>query len=650
MSGIQVSGLIANSAFDWKSVVDQLIAADSQPITKLNTDKTANSDKSTALAAVQTSLQDLQDSLQSIRTGDIFSSRNVSTDTASSTWKSSSVTGAAIGSYKIAVSQLATAAQLRGVSNIGSSLASSSDVSNLTIANLRTSTAVTAGTFTVDGHQITVALTDSLQDVFDNIAAATGDVTASYDSDADGITLTRASGELVVGAGNDTSNFLSVFKVANNGTSTASSSAGLGTTKLTAPLASSGLAAITAVNGSGVGSFAINGVTISYNVNSDNLGAVLNRINSSTAGVVAAYDSANDRVLITNKTTGDTGIAVSEATGGLLGAIGITTAGGGTLVHGKNALFKVNNGQTLTSASNTLDASVHGITGLSVTVNSETTQTLQVESDTATMQSAIQSFIDKFNATQDLIETDTKITVSSTGAKTSILSDNREVQDWGRKLQSLAFEAVGGLNGTVTRLDNLGIDFNSTSGHLTIKDSGKLATALGDHPDDVQSFFLKSSTGFVPKLFGYLTNVISADGAQQSRLTKANSDIDNQIKTLQSRLDSEREQLTNSFIAMLDAQSSAKNQQSYLTSAFFNNNSNNNGCWVARAVYGAENPLWIVFRHWLLHRAPSWFRALYLRHGERFALWLGDKPWLRSVIRRWMDGRIAALAPKLSSR
>ena len=35
MSGIQVSGLLSNSAFDWKSVVDQLIQADSAPVTKL---------------------------------------------------------------------------------------------------------------------------------------------------------------------------------------------------------------------------------------------------------------------------------------------------------------------------------------------------------------------------------------------------------------------------------------------------------------------------------------------------------------------------------------------------------------------------------------------------------------------------------------
>ena len=575
MSGIQISGLVPNSAFDWKSVVDQLITADSAPVTKLGKDQTANNDKVTALSAIQTSLQELQDSLQSIRADTIFSARTVTSDTANTTWQSSSVTGASIGSYKLAVTQLASAAQLRGASNVGRSLAATSDVSGLTLANLRTATAVTAGTFTVSGQKITVALTDSLQDVFDKIEDATADVTAGYDAGTDAVTLTRASGELVLGAGNDTSNFLSVFKLVNNGSSTTSSSAALGTTQLTAPLASAGLATITAVNGSGAGSFTLNGVTINYNVNTDNLGTVLSRINASSAGVTAAYDSANDRVLMTNKATGDAGISAVEATGGLLDALGLSPAGGGSLVHGKNALFRLNDGQVLSSASNTLDASAHGITGLSVTVNSETTQTLQVQSDTATMQAALQNFMDKFNATQELIETDTKIAVTGSNVTTSILSDNREVQGWARKLQSLAFEAVGGLNGTVQRLDHLGIDFNSTTGHLTIKNSGKLATALGDHPDDVQAFFLNASTGFVPKIYGYLTGIKNEDSTQQARLTKANTDIDAQIKTLQARLDSERALLTDSFIHMLDAQSAAQSQTTYLTNAFFRNNSSN---------------------------------------------------------------------------
>lgn len=63
-------------------------------------------------------------------------------------------------------------------------------------------------------------------------------------------------------------------------------------------------------------------------------------------------------------------------------------------------------------------------------------------------------------------------------------------------------------------------------------------------------------------------------------------------------------------------------------------------CWVARAVYGEDNPRWALFRDWLMADAPDWFRALYLRHGERFALWLTPHTCLKAVIRCWMDSRI----------
>jgi hypothetical protein len=64
-------------------------------------------------------------------------------------------------------------------------------------------------------------------------------------------------------------------------------------------------------------------------------------------------------------------------------------------------------------------------------------------------------------------------------------------------------------------------------------------------------------------------------------------------------------------------------------------------CWVAREVYGAQNPRWLMFRDWLDSKAPAWFRNLYIKFGERFAAWIADKPKIKSAIRKWMDARIA---------
>ena len=63
-------------------------------------------------------------------------------------------------------------------------------------------------------------------------------------------------------------------------------------------------------------------------------------------------------------------------------------------------------------------------------------------------------------------------------------------------------------------------------------------------------------------------------------------------------------------------------------------------CWVAREVYGANNPAWLLFREWMLNESPGWFRAIYIKFGERFAKFISNKPRLKARIRLWMDSKI----------
>lgn len=60
-------------------------------------------------------------------------------------------------------------------------------------------------------------------------------------------------------------------------------------------------------------------------------------------------------------------------------------------------------------------------------------------------------------------------------------------------------------------------------------------------------------------------------------------------------------------------------------------------CWVAREVYGKDSAEWLVFRHWLFNEAPEWFRDLYLEEGERFAKFISDKSFLKSIVKMGMD-------------
>ncbi|MDQ5978494.1 MAG: flagellar hook-associated protein 2 [Verrucomicrobiota bacterium] len=566
MPGLQLSGLA--SGLDWKSLVDQLMEIERAPISRIEREQLTNTQRSNALRDLGTKLTALQDAAGILKDQTLFSGRTATSATASSTWKLSPAAGATAGTYSIAVSQLATRARREGAADITSGLAATNDVSGVTLATMRTAGTITAGTFSVNGAKVTVAATDSLQSVFDAISTATGgDVTATYDSVTDRITLDSVSdAEIVLGASNDTSNFLQVLKLSNNGLGTVSSYGSLGSTRTGTALANAGLkTAITAVDGTGAGSFTINGVAIDYNVNTDSLNALMKRINASGAGVTASYDAVNDRMTLANSATGDLGMTLSETAGGVLGALGLTS--GHTSVRGENAEFSVDGGPTLISSSNTLDGTAHGITGLSVTVDSETTQSITVAADTAKMRGKIDDFLTAYNAVITYIDEKTRVTTNNDNVSAAVLSSNRDVQNWNRELRSLAFGAISGLSGTIDRLDDLGIDLNR-EGIMSVKDSAKLDAALADHASDVEEFFTSATTGFAAKFDTRLETLIDSGKDAQDRLGDTNKNLDRQIADLERRLTQQREVLTSSFIAMETAQSQIQQQSAALSRAF----------------------------------------------------------------------------------
>lgn len=60
-------------------------------------------------------------------------------------------------------------------------------------------------------------------------------------------------------------------------------------------------------------------------------------------------------------------------------------------------------------------------------------------------------------------------------------------------------------------------------------------------------------------------------------------------------------------------------------------------CWVAREVYGGDNPDWQWFRLWLTGDAPGWLYDAYAKHGERFAGWLRGKRAAKAAVRWAMN-------------
>lgn len=69
-------------------------------------------------------------------------------------------------------------------------------------------------------------------------------------------------------------------------------------------------------------------------------------------------------------------------------------------------------------------------------------------------------------------------------------------------------------------------------------------------------------------------------------------------------------------------------------------------CWVAREVYGEDDPKWLQFREWLIGYSPDWFFNAYDKYGEKVAKVVRKVPFLKSVIRPFMDAKRKAIGYK----
>lgn len=564
---LSLSGLA--SGFDWKTLVEQLAQAERSPQTALRNEQNKLYQRNNAYGSIKTEMSVLQSRVAKLADASIYDSRTSSTSDATVAGATAG-TGTPNGSYVFNITQLATAAKRQGAGNAGKALSATSDVSAVTLGSAGFSTAITAGTLTVNGKQVTLDAADTLQQAFDKIATATGNTVAgSYDPTSDKISLTSSSGPVVLGSATDTSNFLQTAKLYNNGTGSVTSANALGGVKLTGTLTDANLATTLTDGGSGAGEFKINGVSISFNTSTESMAAVMTRINNSTAGVTASYDSVNDRFVLTNKGTGDMDISLSDVTGNFLAATGLS---GSTLTRGKNATYTINGGDTLVSQSNTISDASSGITGLSVSALKEGTTTVNVGNDATKIKAAVTDFIAAYNSVQSLIDTQTASTTDAKGVVTAgILASDGDANDISATLRRTVFSQVSGLSGTLKHLADLGIQTSGNDNSLTLSDSTKLDDALANNLNSVKELFSDTSHGIATNLASYLERSIGDNGtiiSKQDGLTKQVSSIDTQIADMEKLVQADRTRMLASFAAMETAQQRIAEQLSYLTKNF----------------------------------------------------------------------------------
>ncbi len=604
-----IDGVI--SGLKTQDIISQLMALERQPLTLLQQKIDQERARLDAVTAIKTQFTALRTALSNLLLPSTLNAKAVTTDTPSGTPPVLTATAnaqAANGSFKVTVSQIATATRVQSSGPLGQVIDPMATLAN---AGFRlapiTEKDGNPATFSINGQTITIDSTTTLDDgtsnsVIAKINAAGAGVTASLVADAAGraanrIQLVSDPGRSIqLGSGADTSNLLRVLNLADavpegytaaqvtsgtvaagalstsivingvttvieqtnasftaqqnaafivdainaqtnnvvraidngdgtfrleqktlgsqqqinittagvgtglstgvtqNGTDRVLGTMSLGAVDTGKPLGSARLVApISGLDVNGNGKFAINGVEITYNIN-DSLNAIISRINASSAGVTATYDPVQDRLRLTATQTGARTIGLADVTGNFLAATGLL---GATQTLGQNAVFTidtVNNGQPLTSSSNTVTGYVPGVT-LELKSVSATPVTVTVGQDTTATANAVRTFVDKFNAVLDAVRTQTQYDAANKRAAT--LTGDSAVLGLERMLRSLVSSSAVGLSGRYRSLADLGISTGpvgsavGSTQHLVL-DEAKLAAALQDNPQAVQAVF----TGF----------------------------------------------------------------------------------------------------------------------------------------------------------
>ena len=589
-SAFTISGLV--SGLDTKSMIAQLMTIERQPITKYEEKISSNDKKLSAMQEINTQLLSLKSSLDALMEADTYTATS-STTSDSSVATIESDANAATGSYKLTrVSQLATSTVMRTSSTnpgsgLGGSIGADKDIA-LSEANFGitpTNGGDDNGKFTINGVTIEYDVdTDSLQDIIDSINSSGAEVTASYDSDTDKVTLTRSGGTLSdpisLGSGADQGNLLKVLHLTDStqegDPTTLSSSVHLKTIKtneyITSEDSNFGIS-VTA------GSFTINGETLNID-ETDTLETVIDKINNSSAGVTANYDKSTDKFILTSRETGTRSITLGDDSdsSNFLSAAFIEN-GVAEEEIGDNAIFEMsgfNGGAPITRMSNKIDDLIDGVTiDLKHTYNigeeEEDPILFNVSQSNSDVTKAISSFISNFNSVVSNIKIKSSAAEFENGEKVGEagpLNGDAIFTGIRSNLQIQVTSVLSDIDDdTYNSLTSIGVTLNS-SNELEL-DSAKLKEALGDNRNAVKELFMNSTNGISTMLDEYLEGLTDSTSGSikltMDDIRASNEILNGQIDSFEFRVSAMEERLTKQYAEVELAYQEMQTQMSFLS-------------------------------------------------------------------------------------
>jgi flagellar hook-associated protein 2 len=174
MSTIQFGGVV--SGLNTQGIVDALVAAQKQPLTRLQSKEADLTSQKAAYSQLGAAIDDLVAKVKSFTVTSAGATRQASSAD-SSVFTATANTAAALSQYQISVDRLATATRAVSATSLGAAVTGAVDTS-LMLSKANLATPVTTGnmTVTVDGVTTQFAVGDptttTLQSVMDGLAAA----------------------------------------------------------------------------------------------------------------------------------------------------------------------------------------------------------------------------------------------------------------------------------------------------------------------------------------------------------------------------------------------------------------------------------------------------------------------------------------------
>ena len=534
-----------SSGIDFGQTVEDLIAAKRIPVDRIEADITSNQERITALQDLRTLLDGLQSSLSSLygartvdNSGDIFSQKSAFATTSRSDGQAASQAGNLIG---VTVSPTASS----GITEIeilqtARAHRIASDSFSSTTDDLGTASGGVAGsisgTFQINGTEIQVLASDSLNDLADRINNANTGVNAtgvsasivSVSSSEHILVLTSDETGVNMTLDNETGGVLASLGISADGGTTFSNEL---QAAQKAQISVNGLldnsayqSAVVTDAAAALSSYTtIAGGAQSFEIRAD--GALLGTVNYTNA------DSLDDLAATINAIAG---VTASVETVDGESRLKISADGGGALsftADSANAVTELGLTQqqlVIERNSNTIDDLIEGVTLDLFQAEVGTTISLDIEQDLNAVKTALQDFVVAYNEVKVFINQNSPDTVDPDSG--GVLFGSSVISDLESRLSSIIGSGADGVSEAFTVFQQIGIEFvdNGTisdpllADTLTIDDA-ELDSALLSNIDDVKSLFTFEFSSSDPRV-----SLIGFDGTAQYSETgyKLNIDFD----------------------------------------------------------------------------------------------------------------------------